>query len=376
MDPCECPVLDDGARGPAKARAPGGTRNAAGSASGPQQLSGLERLGLCPGSYGDDDESAFGYGADSLWGPGTPFGGGPDRGVRAGAPDQVSWAHHKLASLVEYVEEHCSVGNPESVLSTLEAFATGVGQWLKVAGGAKAPLIESSLAGRPVVEAELVVEFGTFIGYTSTRLARQLMIRGRQQGSSPYKGPRLISIEVDSVNAYVARHIIDLAMLLCQMEVWTGQIKDLIPRIQEVWGERSLAFGFLDYKGSRFHVDFGRWEQLDLLAPFGRLVADNTVSPGAPLLLWNLQHSTAVVSTLWAMQEFLEEAIEDWVAVFDYVIPAWGPREKHPALVAEEEWEDWWANWDGVEWRGEWDEESQPQLGQEWAGDWPEWKGF
>merc|ERR1711865_841067 len=103
------------------------------------------------------------------------------------------------------------------------------------------------------------------------------MIRMGGREESPYKGPRMISIEVDTVNAFVARHIVDLAMLLCYMEVWTGQIKDVIPRIQEVWGERSLAFGFLDYKGSRYHTDFSRWEQLDLLAPFGRLVADNTV---------------------------------------------------------------------------------------------------
>jgi len=106
---------------------------------------------------------------------------------------------------------------------------------------------------------------------------------GRQV--TPYRGPRMISIEVDPINAFVARHIVDLAMLLCYMEVWTGHIKDVIPRIMEVWGERSVGFSFLDYKGSRYHVDFAKWEQLDILSPFSRLVADNTISPGSPLLL-------------------------------------------------------------------------------------------
>jgi len=50
----------------------------------------------------------------------------------------------------------------------------------------------------------------------------------------------------------------------------------------------------------------------------------------------------------------LEEAIEDWMVVFDYVIPAWGPREKHPSLVAEELWEEAWSNWDGVHWDDSW----------------------
>jgi len=353
-----------------------GHKGQGGGNTGPE-MSGLERLGLRGRGLGlEDDEGPYSYGSDGYWGTGIM----PDGRIQGDATDpkaqqQANWGYHKLASLVEYVEEHCEVGNPESVLSTLESFATGVGQWLKVAGGAKAPLIESALAGRPIVEGELLVEFGTFIGYSSVRLCRQLMFRNGGRGASPYKGPRLISIEVDSVNAFVARHIVDLAMLLCYMEVWTGQIKDVIPRIQEVWGERALAFGFLDYKGSRYHVDFSRWEQLDLLAPFSRLVADNTVSPGAPMLLWNLHHNTAVSSTLWAMQEFLEEAIEDWVAVFDYLIPAWGPREKHPALTMEEEWEEWWATWDGVEWSDEWNEENQPPPQRAWTGDWPEWKG-
>mmetsp|Transcript_93322 Transcript_93322/g.165125 ORF Transcript_93322/g.165125 Transcript_93322/m.165125 type:complete len:330 (+) Transcript_93322:86-1075(+) len=267
------------------------------------------------------------------------------------------WGHHKLAMLVEYVEEHCQIGSPESIMNTIEMFATGVGTWLKVAGGAKAPLIESAYLGRPLLEDELMIEFGTFIGYTSMRLSRRLMMNMGGRHITPFKGPRMISIEVDPINAFVARHIIDLSMLLCYMEVWTGQIKDVIPRIIEVWGERSIGFAFLDYKGSRYHVDFAKCEQLDLLSPFSRLVADNTISPGAPLLLWNLHHSTAVSHTLWALQEFLEEAVEDWMVVFDYETPSWGPRKKHAALIAEEKWEEEWAHWDGVEWKEEWNEE-------------------
>merc|ERR550514_1893866 len=147
---------------------------------------------------------------------------------------------------------------------------------------------------------------------------------GRQV--SPFKGPRMVSIEVDPICAFVARHFLDLANLLCNMEVWTGTIKDIATRIQETWGERTLAFAFLDYKGSRFHIDFLKWEQMDLLAPKSRLVADNTVSPGAPILLWNLKSHPGFVHTPWALEEYLEEAIEDWMAVFDFEVPIWGPR--------------------------------------------------
>eukprot|EP00747_Dinoflagellata_sp_TGD_P043273 gnl/TRDRNA2_/TRDRNA2_142598_c0_seq1.p1 gnl/TRDRNA2_/TRDRNA2_142598_c0~~gnl/TRDRNA2_/TRDRNA2_142598_c0_seq1.p1 ORF type:complete len:158 (-),score=46.42 gnl/TRDRNA2_/TRDRNA2_142598_c0_seq1:24-461(-) len=62
------------------------------------------------------------------------------------------------------------------------------------------------------------------------------------------------------------------------------------------------------------------------MAPYGRLVCDNTISPGSPLLLWDLRHNTGASHTLWALQEFLEEAIEDWMVVFDYEIPTYGER--------------------------------------------------
>lgn len=283
----------------------------------------------------------------------APREGGPDdgqeeddrclgRALPAGAPElrnlghaliardtSTQWGYQKLAALVEFAEEHCEVGNPSSVLRTLELFATGAGQWLKVAGGSKAPLVERTLARRPVAEAELMAEFGAFAGYSTTRLAQQLMIRNGGRSSSPYKGPRLISLEGDAVNTWVARHILDLAMLLCYLEIWTGQAKDLIPRIVEEWGERSLAFGLLDYKGSRYHADFGRLEQLDLMAPHGRLVASGTVCPGAPLLLWNLRHHPGVSHASWEVRESPESEVEDWVTVVDFASPSRSSRPRH-----------------------------------------------
>lgn len=228
------------------------------------------------------------------------------------------WSHQKLAHLIGYVEEHCDIGDPQSMLRTIESFARGIGQWLKVAGGAKARLIESALAGWSLVEGKLLVEFGTYVGFSSVRFAEHVR---RGSCASLSRRPRFLSIEVDVVNAAVARHLIDLAMLHTYMEVWTGQIRDVIPRLVEVFGERCLAFGFMDYKGSRYHVDVARWEALNLVAPSGRFVADNTISPGAPLLLWNLSHTAAWAGTYWALEEFLEDTIEDWMAVFDFVSP-------------------------------------------------------
>jgi len=80
---------------------------------------------------------------------------------------EVHWA--KLAMLVEHVEDSCGEGSPERFLCAVEVFA--LAQWLKVAGGRKGALIEEHLGRAPH---GIVVELGTFVGYTTIRLGRLL----------------------------------------------------------------------------------------------------------------------------------------------------------------------------------------------------------
>ena len=49
----------------------------------------------------------------------------------------------------------------------------GLGKWLKVAGDDKASILEHSIDSRPMTEHKTMAEFGAFIGYTATRMARQ-----------------------------------------------------------------------------------------------------------------------------------------------------------------------------------------------------------
>merc|ERR1712070_312469 len=78
--------------------------------------------------------------------------------------------HAKLSLLVVDMIESGAEDAP-TVLEAVRQHSYGVGQWLKVAGGNKANLIESALRSRPAQRhGEIALEFGVFVGYTTIRL--------------------------------------------------------------------------------------------------------------------------------------------------------------------------------------------------------------
>lgn len=239
----------------------------------------------------------------------------------------------KLSAVITFVEERLGGGREVEVpatalrlLALLETFAQSREHWLKVAGGAKAELLEHALGGRRWSPHEVAVECGTFVGYSATRLAVQLLRRG---GGPPTA--RVVTIEVDPVHACIARHLLDLAGLSSIVEVCTGQVRDVLPKVLENFGMRAIGLVFMDYKGSIFHTDLELLEGLHALGPGCVEVADNVALPGAPLLLWKLAFSGAWSLRAYAVTEFFEPNTEDWVAVAEYLGPAGAPAPPAPA---------------------------------------------
>jgi len=235
-----------------------------------------------------------------------------DRWAQPGAGNH--W--RKLGLLVEHMDAltdlATSPGMPASMLHLIERFAEGARQWLKVAGGAKAAVLEHAMRQRKWRPWEVLLECGAFIGYTAIRLAMLL----RELG-----GGRAVTVEVDPIQACIARHFIDLAGVSNTVEVWIGQFRDILARPVEEFGARSMGFVFLDYKGTIFHIDLAAIEHFNLLAPGGHAVADNVALPGAPLYLWEVTHHPAWETCAWALQEFLEPNVEDWMCCSIYVAP-------------------------------------------------------
>merc|ERR1719311_112356 len=120
------------------------------------------------------------------------------------------------------------------------------GSWLKVAGGKNGHLLEVALRQDKPEAGAIAAEFGTFIGYTASRLAEQLAA-GHPR---PWRqAPCVVSIEGDPVHVAVARHFLDLVETAHIAEVQPGQVRDVMPLLREVSGASAGGFVFMDQKG-------------------------------------------------------------------------------------------------------------------------------
>lgn len=90
----------------------------------------------------------------------------------------------------------------------IDRFAMGLGKWLKVAGDEKASILSHSIGSRKLTEHKTMVEFGSFVGYTATRMGRQVelaYLEGYEDGSILFEDSRLqganriTSMEIDPV---------------------------------------------------------------------------------------------------------------------------------------------------------------------------------
>mmetsp|Transcript_147373 Transcript_147373/g.410555 ORF Transcript_147373/g.410555 Transcript_147373/m.410555 type:complete len:317 (-) Transcript_147373:83-1033(-) len=241
----------------------------------------------------------------SSLGSAGPHPGRIDPGFRA----YVGRKYHKIVLVVDFLAA-CGAADAEAVVAACEIFAAGSArQWLKVAGAAKAELVDDRLRARPPASHGTVVEFGAFVGYSCVRMTW----RG---GGTVH----VLSLESDAVHVLVARHVVAEAKRSREAELLPGMAHDALGRLAEEWGGHAVTFAFMDHRGTRFHDELAQLERLWALAAAARLLADNTLKPGAPVLLWHFGHCPSRhVATSWSLPEFMAESCEDWMSASDYL---------------------------------------------------------
>jgi len=227
----------------------------------------------------------------------------------------LSASGSKPVLAMQYVLQKTDAGQADKVLAALESFALQVlkpsRQWFKIAGGAKARVVEEALQLAPKMGACL--EIGTYVGFTAIRFAAS---RRDPEG-------RVITIEVEPEHAVVAQRLAFHAGVSHKVDVWTGQSSDVLRSLEDRYpGETpQFALVFMDQCGSRFWQDLEILLEKDLLLPGAVILADNVLKPGAPLFLWHLFHGrgSRVFSTeLVSLEEFAMEGVEDCMAVAVY----------------------------------------------------------
>jgi len=251
--------------------------------------------------------------------------------------------HAKLSRLVVDIVGS-GAGDAEAVLQAIREHSYCEGQWLKVAGGGKANLIESALRSKSARPGEVALEFGVFVGYTTVRIGhRSAAGAGRRPGGAGAARPLVVGLEVEPVHVCVARWMVDLARLSASVEVWAGIAHDLLLRVGDEIGARSTCLCFMDHRGTKFHEDLDRLERNELLVPGARIIADNVLKPSAPVFLWVTNTSPSYSTVNWAVGEFVQNYVEDWMVVSEYRWPG-GRSPPPPAALLR-------LAWDSDKWR-------------------------
>ena len=174
--------------------------------------------------------------------------------------------------VVDYVRERARPGDIDDAIRVIDDFGWNKSMLINV-GDKKGPILDEAVrAARP----KLVLELGTYIGYSALRLARRVP-----------EGGRVCSVEFNASNAELARRIIAHAGAADRVAVIVGTLGDggaTLDRLAREHGfsPGSLDLVFLDHAKEAYLTDLHLILERGWLHPGSVVVADNVKFPGAP----------------------------------------------------------------------------------------------
>ncbi|KAL0978626.1 hypothetical protein UPYG_G00173030 [Umbra pygmaea] len=126
----------------------------------------------------------------------------------------------------------------------------------------------------------VVLELGTYCGYSTVRIARLLP-----------PDACVITLEFNPDYAAIARQVIRWSGLEDKVKLVEGASGDWIPRIKEHFGVRMVDLVFLDHWKDRYLPDTKLLEECGLIQKGTVLLADNVICPGTPDYLEYVRNS-------------------------------------------------------------------------------------
>lgn len=175
-------------------------------------------------------------------------------------------------ALADYVVANARQGDPEGVIRVIDEFCMNRSVMFNV-GDEKGEILDRAVRR---ASPQLVLELGTYCGYSALRMARVMPA-----------GARICSIEFSPANAAIARRIWDHAGIGDRLTVVVGTLDDggsTIDRLrtEHGFGEGMVDFVFVDHDKAAYLPDLERILSERWLHPGSLVVADNVKFPGAP----------------------------------------------------------------------------------------------
>ena len=175
-------------------------------------------------------------------------------------------------ALAQYVLANARRGDVDDVIRTIDRFCYEQSFMINV-GDEKGEILDAAVRR---TDPQLVLELGTYCGYSALRIARIM-------------GPdaRLVSIEFNSANAAIARRIWDHAGVDDRLTVVVGTLGDGDATVKRLESEHNFAPGsvdliFIDHDKNAYLADLQLIIERGWLHRGSVAVADNVKFPGAP----------------------------------------------------------------------------------------------
>jgi catechol O-methyltransferase len=175
-------------------------------------------------------------------------------------------------ALAAHVLAHARAGDLDDAIRVIDDFCATKSVMMNV-GDEKGEILDQAVQR---ASPALLLELGTYCGYSGLRMARVIPA-----------GARLCSIEFSPANAEIARTIWAHAGVGDRLTVVLGTLGDggaTIERLRSEFGfsHGSVDFVFVDHDKSAYLPDLERILQAGWLHPGSVVVADNVKFPGAP----------------------------------------------------------------------------------------------
>jgi catechol O-methyltransferase len=215
-------------------------------------------------------------------------------------------------ALGEYVLAHARAGDLDGAIRAVDEFCTTRSVMMNV-GDEKGELLDRAVQR---ASPALLLELGTYCGYSGLRIARVMP-----------PGARLVSLELNPANAQIARRIWRHAGVQDRVTALEGTLGDggeTIARLSSEFGfgEGAVDFVFLDHDKDAYLPDLQRIMSEGWLHRGSLVVADNVKFPGAPKYMAYLEEAegTAWRTTKHDTHVEYQSLLKDVVLESEYLL--------------------------------------------------------